>query len=120
MSYKIECTIQEIEISLDGKVTGLKIKGTEGYLLKQGDGEYNVFCPEEFPEKVTKTSETALVLHAGSPLKLKDAADAACAQSLVQAKCADKKVKLVIDADTGKERETFNPESVNLKSVTLL
>lgn len=120
MSYKIECTIQEIEISLDGKVTGLKIKGTEGYLLKQGDDEYNVFCPEKMPEKETKTSETALVLHAGSPLKLKDAADAACAQSLVQAKCADKKVKLVIDADTGKERETFNPESVNLKSVTLL
>lgn len=128
MSYKIECTIQEIEISLDGKVTGLKIKGTEGYLLKQGDDEYNVFCPEKMPEKETKTSETALVLHAGSPLKLKPAADAACAQSLVQAKCADKKVKLVIDADTGKEscadtdtaRETFNPESVHLKSITLL
>ena len=69
-----------------------------------------------------------MVLHAGSPLKLKDAADAACAQSLVQAKCADKKAKLVIDADTGTEkgvdtgsvRETFNPESVNLKSVPLL
>ena len=128
MSYKIECTIQEIEISLDGKVTGLKIKGTEGYLLKQGDDEYNVFCPEKMPEKETKTSETALVLHAGSSLKLKPAADAACAQSLVQAKCAEKKVKLVIDADTGTDkgadkgsvRETFNPESVNLKSVTLL
>lgn len=51
MSYKIECTIQEIEISLDGKVTGLKIKGTEGYLLKQGDDEYNVFCPKKMPEK---------------------------------------------------------------------
>ena len=128
MSYKIECTIQEIEISLDGKVTGLKIKGTEGYLLKQGDDEYNVFCPEKMPEKETETSETALVLHAGSPLKLKDAADAACAQSLVQAKSASKKVKLVIDADTGtgkgvdtgSVRETFNPESVNLKSITLL
>ena len=128
MSYKIECTIQEIEISLDGKVTGLKIKGTEGYLLKQGDDEYNVFCPEKMPEKETKTSETALVLHAGSPLKLKPAADAACAQSLVQAKCADKKVKLVINADSGTEncgntgtvREIFNPESVNLKSITLL
>ena len=120
MSYKIDCTIQEIEISLDGKVTGLKIKGTEGYLLKQGDNEYNVFCPEKLPEKETKTSETTLILHAASAIKLKTAADTVCAQSLVQAKCADKKVKLVIDADTGKERETFNPESLNLKSVTLL
>ena len=128
MSYKIEGIIQEIEIDAIGKVLSLKIKGTEGYLLKQGDNEYNVFCPEKLPEKETKTSETALVLHAGSPLKLKPAADSACAQSLVQAKCADKKAKLVIDADTGKEnsadtgtaRETFNPESVNLKSVTLL
>lgn len=128
MSYKIECTIQEIEISLGGKVDSLKIKGTEGYLLKQGDNEYNVFCPEKMPEKETKTSETALVLHAGSSLKLKPAADAACAQSLVQAKCADKKVKLVINADSGTEncgntgtvREIFNPESVNLKSITLL
>ena len=128
MSYKIECVIQEIEISADGKVARLKVKGTEGYLLKQGDDEYNVFCPEKMPEKETKTSETTLVLHAGSPLKLKKDADAACAQSLVQAKCADKKAKLVIDADTGTEnsvdtgtvKETFNPESVNLKTITLL
>ena len=120
MSYKIEGIIQEIEIDATGKVLSLKIKGTEGYLLKQGDNEYNVFCPEKLPEKETKTSETALVLHAGSPLKLKPAADSACVQSLVQAKCADKKAKLVIDADTGTVRETFNPESLNLKSITLL
>ncbi len=128
MSYKIEGIIQEIEIDATGKVLSLKIKGTEGYLLKQGDNEYNVFCPEKLPEKETKTSETTLILHAASAIKLKTAADTVCAQSLVQAKCADKKVKLVINADTGKEnsadtgtaRETFNPESVNLKSVTLL
>ena len=72
------------------------------------------------PEKETKTSETALILHAASAIKLKTAADAACAESLVQAKCASKKVKLVIDADTGKAKETFNPESVNLKTITLL
>ncbi|MBR2058041.1 MAG: hypothetical protein IKC23_05000 [Fibrobacter sp.] len=118
MSYKIECVIQEIEISADGKVTGLKIKGTEGYLLKQGDNEYNVFCPEKMPEKETKTSETALILHAASAIKLKTAADAACAESLVQAKCANKKVRLKIKIDTSKE-SLINPESLDVESVAI-
>ncbi len=118
MSYKIEGIIQEIEIDSTGKEVSFKIKGTEGYQLKQGDDEYNVFCPEKLPEKETKTSETALILHAGSPLKLKPAADAACAQSLVQAKCANKKVRLKIKIDTSKE-SLINPESLDVESVAI-
>ncbi|WP_407449348.1 hypothetical protein [Fibrobacter sp.] len=119
MSYKIECTIQEIEISLDGKVTGLKIKGTEGYLLKQGDGEYNVFSPDTMPQK-DGSGVNAFVLHAEMELNINGVVGGDLFSVLIQAKSAGRKIKLEINADTGTVREGFAPKAVKLTSISVL
>lgn len=44
MSWKIECIVKEMKLDASGNIVELQIKGTEGYLLKRGGEEYNVFC----------------------------------------------------------------------------
>ena len=44
MSWKIECVVCELKIYPSGVLKSLCLRGCEGYLLKQGDKEYNVFC----------------------------------------------------------------------------
>lgn len=45
--FVIEGTVSEL--SFDEKV--FKIKGSEGYSLKQGEKKYNVLCPEDMPKE---------------------------------------------------------------------
>ena len=44
MPWKIECVIKEMKPNASGNMVELQVKGAEGYLLKQGGKEYNVFC----------------------------------------------------------------------------
>jgi hypothetical protein len=99
MSYKIECTVQEIELDISGKITGLKILGTEGYSLKQGEEKYNVFCPTNMPQK-DDAPVSVLVLSTKTMLQWKTSPAIDLHSFLMQAKCAGKKVRLEIDVDS--------------------
>lgn len=120
MIYKIEGVIQEMLFDASGNMTGLKIKGTEGYLLKQGEKEYNVFSPVEMPQSNTAASMSAEILCAETPLKLNPALKAPLSQILVQAKCANKKVRLEIYGDSGTIRESIDPNKINIRSIAIL
>lgn len=120
MSKKIECVIQEIQYDEAENLTGLKITGSEGYLLKQGNKEYNVFCPKEMPQIDATASMSAEILCAETPLKLNPALKAPLSQILVQAKCANKKVRLEICGNSGTIRESIDPNKINIRSIAIL
>ena len=115
MSYKIECVIQEMLCDAFGKLTGLKIKGADGYLLRQNGKEYNVFCPEKMPEKDNPSSCNAVFFSADTMLSLVNPANADLSQILTQAKCANKKVRLEIDK-AGIENDSKEDNLIVLKN----
>ena len=117
MSYKIECTIQEIELDISGKITGLKILGTEGYSLKQGEETYNVFRPEAMP-KEGDAPVSILVLNPKTILKAGLAVDSLA--FLVQAKCAGRKVRLEIEADARSTGNCFVFKDVKISKIGVL
>lgn len=92
--YKIECVIQELTRNVSGKSVEIKIRGVEGYLLKQKDKEYNVFCIDPIPDK--RHIGDANVAYADGILPV-DALDENVIQILVQAKCANKKIRLEME-----------------------
>lgn len=92
MVYQIECVVQEVEFE-NGRVKSLKIKGTEGYLLKQGSEEYNVFCPVSDDGKIQCGKQTGLQ-NAKDALNFKTTICYGIAQTLVQAKISNTKVRL--------------------------
>ena len=47
-NYVIEGTVSEL--TKEGTKISVKIVGTEGYAIKQGDKTYNVFCPKDLSE----------------------------------------------------------------------
>ena len=115
MSYKIECVVQELEFK-DGKIASLKVKGTEGFLLKLGDEEYNVFCPEKMPGECDSCADVKIA-NVKKGLELKTAVEGFQAEMLVKVKMQDKKVRLKFDVDSGTCVPCLNG---NLISVSLL
>lgn len=91
MSYSIECVIRKLEIDASGSLSKLEVKGCEGYLLKQGDKEYNVFCEENL--KQAFYFEISIPFH--WPSGLNDPR----VPFLIQASCANKRVRLTITID---------------------
>lgn len=112
MSYKIECVITSI--SSDGKVL---VKGTEGYLLRHEDKEYNVFFPavsstENFNVFV-QDSKIELLLYNGTTTLLD--------QMLILAKCNNRKVSLNITFPVNQKtsnEEVESSKNLNEKSLT--
>lgn len=111
MSYKIECVITSI--SSDGKVL---VKGTEGYLLRHEDKEYNVFFPAESSTEnfnvFVQDSKIELLLYNGTTL---------LDQMLILAKCNNRKVSLNITFPVNQKtsnEEVESSKNLNEKSLT--
>lgn len=120
MSYKIEGIIQEMQCDAFGKLTGLKIKGSDGYLLKQGDKEYNVFYPEEMPSREDTASKNALIVSAETELSFASTLDVALHQILVQAKCVNKKIRLAVLCYSAVTGDAISLGNVIVESITIL
>lgn len=112
MSYKIECVITSI--SSDGKVL---LKGTEGYLLRYEDKEYNVFFPAESStvnfNVFVQDSKIELLLYNGTTTLLD--------QMLILAKCNNRKVSLNITFPVNQKtsnEEVESSKNLNEKSLT--
>lgn len=122
MAYQIECVIQEVELAVNGCVSALKIKGTEGYLLKQGSEEYNVFCPVSDDGKIQCGKPTDLqnakdVLYLETPNGIDDTA-----QSLIQAKISNTKVRLKFEEPPSKSKSTADTsgcEKIEAKIISI-
>ncbi len=117
MAYQIECVVQEVEFE-NGRVKSLKIKGTEGYLLKQGSEEYNVFCPEKMPEK-DELSGNVTILNVGSILRFAVCPCYGIAQILAQSITANTKVRLRLNDISLNEKDRKYIE-LSLTSITLI
>lgn len=126
MVYQIECVVQEVCLAVNGCVSALKIKGTEGYLLKQGSEEYNVFCPENMPKKdesggagKIESGEQTVLLNAKDALNFKTTICYGIAQMLIQAKTSNAKVRLRFEE---KDDSKIVCEKLNLSltSITLI
>lgn len=111
MSYKIECVITSI--SSDGKVL---VEGTEGYLLRHEDKEYNVFFPAESSTEnfnvFVQDSKIELLLYNGTTL---------LDQMLILAKCNNRKVSLNITFPVNQKtsnEEVESSKNLNEKSLT--
>lgn len=119
MAYQIECVVQEVEFE-NGRVKSLKIKGTEGYLLKQGGEEYNVFCPEKMPKK-DELSGNATISNAGSILRFAVCPCYGIAQILAQSIAANTKVRLLLNDISLKQKDDKDKYiEVSLTSITLI
>ncbi len=119
MAYQIECVIQEVEFE-NGRVASLKVKGTEGYLLKQGSDEYNVFCPEKMPKK-DELSGNATILNVGCILRFAVNPCYGTAQILAQSIAANTKVRLLLNDISLKEKDDKDKYiEVSLVSITLI
>lgn len=112
MSYKIECVITSI--SSDRKVL---VKGTEGYLLRHEDKEYNVFFPAESSTEnfnvFVQDSKIELLLYNGTTTLLD--------QMLILAKCNNRKVSLNITFPVNQKtsnEEVESSKNLNEKSLT--
>ncbi|MCQ2106210.1 MAG: hypothetical protein MJZ26_10510 [Fibrobacter sp.] len=116
MAYQIECVVQEVGLAVNGCVSALKIKGTEGYLLKQGGEEYNVFCPISGDEKIESGEQTVL-LNAKDVLNFKTAICYGIAQMLIQAKTSNTKVRLKFDE---KDDSKIVCEKLNLSLTSIV
>lgn len=119
MAYQIECVVQEVGLAVNGCVSSLKVKGTEGYLLKQGSEEYNVFCPVSDDGKIQCGKQTGLqnakdVLYLETPNGIDDTA-----QSLIQAKISNTKVRLKFD-EKDDSKIVCDELKLTLTSITLI
>ncbi|MCL4100934.1 MULTISPECIES: hypothetical protein [unclassified Fibrobacter] len=132
MAYQIECVIQEVGLAVNGCVSSLKVKGTEGYLLKQGSDEYNVFCPEKMLEKnescddgKIESGKQTVLLNVKNDLNFKTTICYGIAQSLIQAKISNTKVRLKFEEPPSKSKSTAGTsgcEKIEAKiiSITLI
>lgn len=121
MVYQIECVVQEVELAVNCCVSALKIKGTEGYLLKQGSEEYNVFCPKKMPKK-DEPSGNATILNVGSILRFAVCPCYGIAQILTQSMTAKTKVRLHFKDFSLKENGDEDSKYIELSliSITLI
>ena len=120
MSYKIEGIIQEMWCDASGKMIGLKIKGSEGYMLKQGDKEYNVFCSGEMPQKEDSSSKNALIFNVDTMLSFTNSADSALLHVLAQVKCANRKICMMVNCDVGTTVDSIDFKNLKVESVAIL
>jgi len=118
MSYKIECVIQELQCDASGKLTGLKIKGSDGYLLKQGDKEYNVFCPDNMPGQTANSFVGVQVLSVDAELSFAGSVSMGLSQILAQAKYTNKKVRLIVNQKKGVKNIT--PKTLEVEQISIL
>lgn len=118
MAFQIECAIQEVEFDVE-KIVSLKIKGTEGYLLKQGGAEFNVFCPvlengERLCGKTAKIFDVKELLCCGNDSKEKHCS------VILQAKLVNAKVRLKFESINSKDADSGNKIFASLTSATLI
>lgn len=119
MVYQIECVIQEVELAVNGCVSALKIKGTEGYLLKQGSEEYNVFCLVSDGEESELDKQESLLLNVKNDLNFKTTICYGIAQTLVQAKISNTKVRLKFE-EKDDSKIVCEKLELSLTSITLI
>lgn len=118
-NYTIECTISELTVK-ESEIA-VKISGTEGYAIKQGDRTCNVFCPKDLSE-VGNCSNGYIVASETEFTVNKDFENI-----LTQASINGKKIRLTIELEDGKKLKDYICENNNekildvpIKSVTLL
>ena len=119
MNYIIECTISELTKEVD-KIS-VKIVGTEGYAIKQGDKTYNVFCLENMLE--TDDAVRSYITNSNTEISVNKDFE----NILTQASMNGKKLRLTIELEDTKELKDYICENNNEKildvpitSVTLL
>ena len=116
-NYTIKCTVSELTVQeIEETKISVKIVGSEGYAIKQGDKTYNVFCPENMPAigkcdlGYIVDSETEFTVN-------KDFENI-----LTQASMHGKKIRLTIELANEEElkKHIQDKSALPIKSVTLL
>lgn len=118
-NYVIEGTVSEI--TLTGNEVAVKIVGSEGYAIKQGDKTYNVFCPKDLSETVNCSN--GYIVDSKTEITVNNKFE----NILTQASMNGKKLRLTIELEDTKELKDYICENNNEKilnvpitSVTLL
>ncbi len=104
-NYVIECTISESTVKRTE--IAVRIVGTEGYAIKDGDKTYNVFRPKDLPKP--KKTVQCYIVDSETKFTVKNDFE----NILTQASINGKKIRLIIELKNGKV-------VVPIKSVTLL
>lgn len=123
-NYVIEGTVSELtmkKIEKSKTEIAVKIVGTEGYAIKQGDKTYNVFCLENMPE--TDDAVRSYITNSNTEISVNKDFE----NILTQASMNGKKLRLTIELEDTKELKDYICENNNEKilnvpitSVTLL
>ncbi|MBD5448390.1 MAG: hypothetical protein HDR32_11835 [Treponema sp.] len=129
-NYVIEGTVSEL--TKEGTKISVKIVGTEGYAIKQGDKTYNVFCPKDLLE--TGNCDKGYIVDS----KIEFIGNKDFENILTQASMYGKKIRLAVSERTLKkhiqesapaqelnssapaQQEAKGKTAVDIKSVTLL
>lgn len=116
-NYVIEGTVSEL--AKEKSKVAVKIVGSEGYAIKQGDKTYNVFCPKNMPE--AGNCGKGYIIDS----KIEFTGNKEFENILTQASMHGKKIRLTIELEDGKNLKDYirsddNNLSLPIKSVTLL
>lgn len=109
-NYVIEGTISELTVNETG-IT-VKISGSEGYAIKQGDKTYNVFCPKDLSE--AGNCSNGYIADSENEFTV----DNNFENILTQATVHGKKIRLTVSENALKNSKDKTADSI--KSVSLL
>ena len=113
-NYVIEGTVSEL--TKEGTKISVKIVGTEGYAIKQGDKTYNVFCPKDLSE--AGNCSNGYIVDSENEFTV----DNSFENILIQASMNGKKIRLTIELANEEElkKHIQDKSALPIKSVILL
>ncbi|MBD5442945.1 MAG: hypothetical protein HDR34_06040 [Treponema sp.] len=116
-NYVIECTVSELTVK-ESEIA-VKISGTEGYAIKEGDKTYNVFRPKDLSEAGNRSN--GYIANSENEFTV----DNNFENILTQATVHGKKLRLTIELEDTKELKDYihgdgNNLPLPIQSVSLL